>query len=116
MFDNYGRRPPLTETVVSQLTVGKLVRFDVVVDTRWGTGVDDTGVLAVTTLEGRSADADSITVYELVETLPCGGWGYLDADLFRDCVVDVKDLAIFAQDWLVCNDPEVAGCIENRMQ
>jgi hypothetical protein len=114
MYDEYcGRIGGCSSTVVSALAVGEQVRLDVVVDTRWGNLEAEFGVLAVTSLENRSGDASSITVYDLVEDIPCGGWGYVDADLFRDCVVDVKDLDVFAQNWLICNDPEDVDCIEN---
>jgi hypothetical protein len=99
--------------IVSDLTVGDFIRVDVVIDTRWGTGTDESGVLATTLLENRSGDASSIAMYELVETIPCGARGYLDGDIFRDCVVDLKDVNILAQDWLVCNDPEDDNCIAN---
>ena len=113
MFDEYcGRLGGCTNTMVSDLQVGKLVRFDVVVDTRWGLGAEDFGVLAATTLENRSGDADSITEFELVEDIPCGAWGYVAADLVRDCVVDLNDLRYFAENWLLCNDPEGVDCIE----
>jgi hypothetical protein len=40
----------------------------------------------------------------------CGDMGYRDADLNRDCVVDFVDLAIFANDWLKCTDPQGLNC------
>ena len=41
----------------------------------------------------------------------CGWWGYYPADLDRDCKVDVADLAIMVEDWLICTDPAGAQCI-----
>ena len=50
----------------------------------------------------------------------CGMFGteYLDADQtgpngVRDCYVDHYDLALLFEQWLLCNDPEDANCIEN---
>lgn len=40
------------------------------------------------------------------------GFG-VEADLNRDCYVDVLDLAEFAGDWLRCNNPDDAGCEVN---
>jgi hypothetical protein len=37
------------------------------------------------------------------------GYG-LDEDLNADCYVDFSDVAVFAQDWLKCNDPEDVNC------
>ena len=35
---------------------------------------------------------------------------YHDGDLNQDCTVNLEDLAILAQDWLKCNDPQGEGC------
>ncbi|MFH1614722.1 MAG: hypothetical protein ABIG61_06535 [Planctomycetota bacterium] len=40
----------------------------------------------------------------------CGDWGYKHGDLDRNCKVDFKDFAIFAEDWLECTVPEEEGC------
>ncbi len=32
----------------------------------------------------------------------CGPWGYPDADLNKDCCVNIQDLAILAEQWLEC--------------
>lgn len=36
--------------------------------------------------------------------------GYLPSDLNKDTKVDLTDYAIFAQDWLGCNDPSDSNC------
>ncbi len=41
----------------------------------------------------------------------CGAYGFAEADLNKDCVVDLKDLAILAANWLVCTDPMDENCI-----
>jgi hypothetical protein len=35
---------------------------------------------------------------------------YLPADLNHDCYVNFKDFAMFAHNWLICNDPENTAC------
>jgi hypothetical protein len=39
----------------------------------------------------------------------CGAAGYLPADFTHDCVVDINDLAIFAEGWLGLNGPDLTG-------
>ncbi|OHB53905.1 MAG: hypothetical protein A2Y12_09425 [Planctomycetes bacterium GWF2_42_9] len=112
MFDNFGGRG-YGETVVSQLITGKHVRFDIVIDTRSGFDIEQFGVLATTEAQNRYDNADNILEYELVESIPCGGWGYQNGDLNADCLVNFKDLAMVASDWMVCNDPLIESCIEN---
>lgn len=113
-FDNlYAREGAVNPTVVSQLQVGKVVGFDVTIDSRWGINIGDFGVLAPNSNTGRSGNADMFAYYTLVEQTPCGAWGYLAADMNNDCEVDFKDLACFCEDWLKCNLPGVTGCMEN---
>jgi hypothetical protein len=40
----------------------------------------------------------------------CGDWGYKTGDLNRDCMVDLKDFALFAADWLECTLPNGPNC------
>jgi len=42
----------------------------------------------------------------------CGAQGYAPADFTLDCVVDLDDLAVFAQSWLACSDPDGADCVD----
>lgn len=44
----------------------------------------------------------------------CGAWGVHWADLNRDCVVDIVDLAQLAADWLLCTTPNEPGCVDMR--
>jgi len=43
-----------------------------------------------------------------------GVWGVYWADLNRDCVVDIVDLAQLAADWLLCTTPNEPGCVDMR--
>ena len=43
--------------------------------------------------------------------MSCGDWGYLPADLNRDCLVNLLDFAKFAESWLYCTDPNKPGCL-----
>jgi len=45
----------------------------------------------------------------------CGDWGYLGGDVNRDCRVNLADLAIMAQGWLGCTDPQTPGCRDGEM-
>jgi hypothetical protein len=38
---------------------------------------------------------------------PCGSMGYLTADLTHDCMVDINDLAVFAEGWLAADGPDL---------
>jgi glycerophosphoryl diester phosphodiesterase len=39
------------------------------------------------------------------DDLKCGDWGYVEMDFNRDCYVDWRDLAFFANQWMACTDP-----------
>ncbi|HBG28556.1 MAG: hypothetical protein A2Y10_19935 [Planctomycetes bacterium GWF2_41_51] len=41
----------------------------------------------------------------------CGAWGFVASDLNYDCKVDFKDLAIIAESWMKCTDPQGVGCV-----
>jgi hypothetical protein len=47
------------------------------------------------------SDVSSWNTITLVEELVCGDRGYLDADLNKDCIVDLNDSAILAENWLI---------------
>ncbi len=42
----------------------------------------------------------------------CGDYGYLEADLDRNCVVDMLDLSIMLDDWLKCT-ADAPGCVDS---
>jgi hypothetical protein len=48
------------------------------------------------------------TIHIVDET--CGAWGYSQADLDRNCRVNLEDLAIFTAEWMECSFPEQAEC------
>ena len=54
----------------------------------------------------------SIHVYKLTAPSICGDIGtvYLDADLNKDCYVDIMDLKVLAEQWLRCSDPANSSC------
>lgn len=41
----------------------------------------------------------------------CGDLGYLDADINRDCIVDIQDLRLMVIDWLKCTLESDPDCI-----
>ena len=49
-------------------------------------------------------------LYQAAILLECGDWGYKSGDLDGNCRIDLRDLAIFAQDWLECTLPGEEGC------
>ncbi|HBG28557.1 MAG: hypothetical protein A2Y10_19940 [Planctomycetes bacterium GWF2_41_51] len=55
------------------------------------------------------ANIDNVKLYSLDPS--CGDWGYLNTDFNTDCVVDFKDIALFAEQWLTCTNPTGEGCI-----
>jgi glycerophosphoryl diester phosphodiesterase len=44
------------------------------------------------------------------DDLACGDWGYVAMDFNRDCYVDARDLALFAEQWMACTDPSGPMC------
>jgi hypothetical protein len=60
-FDNYGSFSG-GDTIKTQLKVGKIVRFDVVIDTRYSGGF---GMLSENTMTGKYNNANSIALYKL---------------------------------------------------
>jgi hypothetical protein len=58
--------------------------------------------LAVTFLDG----------YTYVKTTGCTCVTYVLADLNHDCYVDMRDIAFVARDWLSCENPEDANCVQ----
>ena len=114
MYDNYaGRFGAEGETIITNLSVGKVVGFDIVVDTRRGFNVSEMGVLAANSLPSKSADAGNFEKYTLVEQAECGALGYLDSDLNGDCYVDFEDFAKLALTWTQCNNPVDLDCTHN---
>ncbi|MFI4911210.1 MAG: LamG-like jellyroll fold domain-containing protein [Sedimentisphaeraceae bacterium JB056] len=41
----------------------------------------------------------------------CGDMGYIDADINRDCIVDIEDLSLMVTDWLKCTLESDPSCI-----
>ncbi len=50
------------------------------------------------------------TLEVVVQDNECGAWGFMPADLNRDCKVDLNDFAILAGTWLQCTQPFMTGC------
>ncbi|MFI4912189.1 MAG: alginate lyase family protein [Sedimentisphaeraceae bacterium JB056] len=42
----------------------------------------------------------------------CALTGYAKSDINRDCYVDILDVALIAQQWLVCTNPTQLGCVD----
>ncbi len=53
-------------------------------------------------------------VYGYPDAIDCDElWSYglgMRADLYADCVINYKDLELFAEEWLGCNDPNNVNC------
>ena len=114
MYDNYAGRPGSEgDTIITDLSLGKVVGFDIVVDARRGNNLEEFGVLAANLLTGKSANASNFQTYTLIEQAECGALGYLDGDANRDCYVDFNDFAELALDWLQCNEPTDLSCTPN---
>jgi len=52
----------------------------------------------------------ALDVLILDDDLACGDWGYLEMDFNRDCYVDARDWALFAEQWMGCTDPAGTLC------
>ena len=114
MYDNYAGRPGSEgDTIITDLSVGKFVGFDIVVDTRRGNNLDEFGVLAANSYTAKAYNASNFQTYTLIEQAECGALGYLDGDVNEDCYVDFEDFAELALRWLQCNNPTDLSCIPN---
>jgi hypothetical protein len=71
--------------------------------------------LSITVSSAGDADYDGLDVSPVIVYVAdneCGAWAYAAADFTIDCVVDLDDLAVFAEGWLECSVPDQAGCID----
>ena len=112
-YDNYGGDTQrFGPTVVTNLSVGHVVRFDIIANTRHAAGF---GMKAVDSNGGRFTNSGLIVERMLVEGPVCGDWGYVAADLDRDCDVDNDDFAILAANWQRESAP-ITGLVEEGAQ
>jgi hypothetical protein len=71
---------------------------------------------------GRGADNDIVLIdnasYQPLGLYECGDPGtvYLQNDYNKDCQVNFKDLAIFAQEWGWCSNPQDPTCAQYWLQ
>jgi hypothetical protein len=91
---------------------GYTMRIDDTVKTKTvgeaGVFPQESGLFSLGCVEGNeswrpligSIDEVTITVPTEQVAYSCGDWGYYEADINMDCVVDFNDLAIMAQQWL----------------
>ena len=96
-FHHYGGLSG-AQTVSSDLQAGDIVGFDILVDIRWAD--NGFGMLSENLMTGKSEDADKFARYLLVDQADPGDCKSNPADLDRNCTVDAKDIAIFAENWL----------------
>ncbi|MBI9016542.1 MAG: hypothetical protein JEZ07_04690 [Phycisphaerae bacterium] len=54
---------------------------------------------------------DPIDLQVIIVENDCGAWGYVAADINKDCIVDFADFAIIASEWLSCSWPGQADCV-----
>ncbi|MHC4110088.1 MAG: LamG domain-containing protein [Planctomycetota bacterium] len=92
MFDNYGGITG-QETVITNLSRGHVVGFDLVNCTRWAP--DGFGMLSENMMTGKSGDADQFARYMLVDEI-------FSVDLDGNGVVNYADLGILFENWLDC--------------
>ena len=67
----------------------------------------------VTSTDNNFAILPVVTIDVIIQDNECGAWGFLPADLNRDCMIDLNDFAIMAGTWLQCTQPFMSGCIAN---
>ncbi len=65
----------------------------------------------VTSADGNFSILPITTIQVIIQDNECGAWGFMTADLNRDCKVDLNDFAILAGNWMQCTQPFVPGCI-----
>jgi hypothetical protein len=69
----------------------------------------------VHTVESGDSAYNGLPVPNVVVTITdneCGAWGYNPMDFNKDCRVDFKDMATFAENWLKCTQPFGPGCAQ----
>ena len=115
VFDWYGGLSGAV-TVTTALDEWDEVGFDIIADTLWTPA--GFGMLAENMMTGKWDDAGQFQKFMLLSAAMdpyCGDWGYLEADIDKDCEVGLSDFAEIAAQWLMCNDPaELAGdCVSN---
>jgi hypothetical protein len=96
-FDNYGGFSA-GETIITDLDVGDVVRFDVVASSRFSDGF---GMISENQMTGKYNNADRIARYMLVGE--SGGPPCLEQrvfDLDGNCVTSFADLWILVEQWL----------------
>ena len=108
-YDNYGGFT-LDPTVVSDLSVGEVLRFEIIANTRHSAGF---GMKAVDDNAGKYDDSGKIIQFELVETISHGS--ELPADLDGDLDVDGGDFAIMAGNWMATTGG-ITGLVEEGAQ
>ena len=80
------------------------------IDDGFITGYGGTGTVSDPNF-GTGDDADWTVVTAEPAPNTCAGQGvYLPADLSMNCYIDFADFAMFAEYWLLCNDPEDPEC------
>ena len=97
MFDNYGGFSG-GDTIVTELAVGQMVGFDILASSRWGP--DGFGMLSENMMTGKHEDAAQFARHTLVQQLSPSPYGSDAADLDNNGVVDWRDLALLADNWL----------------
>ena len=89
-------------TEPQELVAGMDQGIDVTIGTRHNAGF---GMLSENVLTGKWQFASRFASYRLVDA-SCGQWGFLGADMDRNCRVDLADFGLFAGKWLSCTDPQ----------
>ncbi|MHC4500710.1 MAG: hypothetical protein ACYS21_16555, partial [Planctomycetota bacterium] len=95
-FDNYGGFSG--ETIVTNLTAGHTVGFDVAASTRWGG--DGFGMLAENLMTGKSGSADQFARYVLIDESAGPFCDEPVCDLDGNGICNFADLWILLEQWL----------------
>ena len=119
-YDYYDDPGGGASSEVTDLYIGKVVRFDLMVGSCFhdGTSGLDYAMLSENMMAGKDENAGRFAQYTLTDAAGsglCGEWGYLNADLsgpagVPDCLVDIYDAASLAAQWLWSSDPADPNC------
>ena len=121
-----GRTVADITSVARELEPGMLVAFDVTADSRWGSAPRppyeengdpnwaaynaEFGMVSNNLDRQKYIYAENFQKWALLDytgqPLPpsCGDWGYLAADVWPDCYVDLGDVGALYSQWLDCTD------------
>jgi hypothetical protein len=89
------------------LQTGQIYGFDIAIN---DSDISQLRTSILTYQGGNSKTEAPFAAIVLGAKSSCGTLGYFDADLDRNCIVNLADFAVLAEQWLGCTDPDTTKC------